>query len=130
VLSLLASGPIGCALANSMPCLSVTNHDLTSLVIHSDPNWDDQVLTYNGYMSVAGLQINLPLKATAVICAFWHEFGLDFYHEGQFTFAEISNWQLEVTRINFVYPPDSLHYQITTQTPTMLAVEVYAQPDD
>lgn len=122
---LLASVMVTNALATQYPCAMFVNKGSSELTIENDPNWDDQIVIVDGKKK-HNFKIILKTNEQTVICGKYSEFGIEFYQDGNFARADVSNLNSNVVNLQELYPENALEFQLLNQTQNNMTVNIFA----
>lgn len=106
------------------PCATFIYGGDKYITIENDPNWDDQIVLVNGNKK-HNFKVKLYNNQKAEICGTYKEFGLNFYdYKKQFSRADISNLNSNLTKITEIYPDDSIIYNIDYQSANTITISI------
>ena len=130
ILSILLAGfMINTALAGEFPCATFVNKGSSELTIQNDPNWDDQIVVVDGKKKHSFKRV-LKTDEQTVICGTYSEYGIEFYQNGNFARADVSNLNSNLTNLQEIYPDNGLAFHLTGQTQQEMTVNIVSiQPN-
>lgn len=106
------------------PCATFIYGGDKYMTIENDPNWDDQIVTVNGKKK-HNFKVKLYNNQKVVICGMYNEFGLNFYdYKKQFSRADISNLNSNLTNFTEIYPENSINYNIDYQSANSITISI------
>lgn len=113
------------AVADEYPCATFVNKATSKLTIQNDPNWDDQIVVLDG-KNKHGFKKTLKPEGKTKICGTYNEYGIEFYQNGNFARADVSNLDSDKTNLQEIYPDTSIDFEIVSQTQESMLVNILA----